>query len=319
VSSVFLCCLIFQSGLAQTDSVWGVGNRAPELKIEKWLKGGGFQSLKKGKVYLIDFWATWCVPCIAGMPHLSQLQQKYKDRGLDVIGITSNDPYGNTQDKVAAFVKSRQGLMQYDIAWVPESSKKNLTGIFVHPWMQKAGTMNLPTVFLVDRNGNIAYIGDPHTVDGVLDQVINGAHDLKTLEANYLSGLEAEKTCKQFEASLKENNFTEAAALGKKILNGYSYVKVNTLLVVGSSIGTLAQQKNIDTTLLEIGFTAARRGVVATRFESPGFLSTLASLYAAKKDYVQAIITQSLAITVSEGGMRDNQLKELEKYKAMAN
>ena len=53
-----------------------VGDNAPELKIEKWIKGGGFDRLEKGKVYVIDMWATWCVPCIAGMPHLTKLQQK---------------------------------------------------------------------------------------------------------------------------------------------------------------------------------------------------------------------------------------------------
>ena len=309
--------MIFQSASAQTDSVWGVGNKAPELKVAKWLKGGGFQKLEKGKVYLIDFWATWCVPCIAGMPHLSQLQEKYRSAGLQVIGITSNDPYGNTPDKVDAFIKSRPNLMKYNVAWVPESSKGKLTGIFVHPWMQQAGTMNLPTAFLVDRNGNMAYIGDPHTVDEVLDEVINNKHDLTKLKANYISGLAAEKTCKQFEAALKENDFSKATALGKQILEEYSFVKVNTLLIVGSSIGAMARTANIDTALLEIGFAAAQRGVVATKFESPGFLSTLASLYAAKKDYMQAVITQSLAISVSEGGMKDNQVKELEQYKAM--
>ncbi len=322
IKSIIFCTalalsLALQPVIAQRDSIWGVGDQAPEFKVEKWLKGGGFNSLQKGKVYLIDLWATWCVPCIAGMPHLSMLQQKYKGRGLEVIGISCNDPYGNTAAKVAAFVKTRQDIMNYNIAWVPESSKEKLTGIFVHPWMQKAGTMNLPTAFLIDKTGRIAYIGDPHTVDKVLDAVMAGTHDLVKLRADYLSGLAAEKKCELFEKVLKENDYDKAAALGKQILNDYPFVKVNTLLIIGAAIGTIARTKTIDTVLLNIGLTASQRGVIETKFESPGFLSTLASLYAAKKDYVQAVITQSLAISVSEGGMRDNQVKELQQYKEM--
>lgn len=313
----FLLCLLLSLCVnAQTDSVWGVGDKAPELKIEKWLREGLPQGLQKGKVYLIDFWATWCVPCIAGMPHLSQLQEKYKNRGLEVIGITSNDPYGNTSEKIAEFVKDREPIMKYNIALVPQSSKEKLTGIFVHPWMQRAGTMNLPTVFLIDKDGKIAYIGDPHTVDTVLDNVIKNVYDLKKLRADYLSGLAAEKICKEFDTALKENDFVKAKTLAMQILTNFPFVKVNTLLIVGSSIAEAARTKTIDTGLLEIGLEAAKRGVTATKFESPGFLSTLAALYAVKKDFLEAVITQSLAVNLSEGGMREAQMKELEQYKA---
>jgi thiol-disulfide isomerase/thioredoxin len=317
VTALFLFIIKMLPVSAQTDSAWGVGDRAPELKIERWLKKGGFPVLQKGKVYLIDLWATWCVPCIACMPHLSNLQHQYKDQGLEVIGITSNDSYGNTLDNATAFIKTRNDIMNYNVAWVPASSGKDLTGIFVHPWMQKAGTMNLPTAFLVDRAGNIAYIGDPHAIDEALEAVMADRHDIKKLRANYLSGLAAEKTCRLFEVAIKENELDKALMLGKKILNDFSFVKANTLLIVGSSIGTLAHTSNVSAELLEIGLSAAQKGVVATQFESPGFLSTLASLYASKKDYVQAIITQSMAISLSEGGMREKQLEELAQYKKM--
>lgn len=46
------------------------GDPAPPLKIEKWLKSGPIERFEKGKVYVLEFWATWCPPCIASMPHL---------------------------------------------------------------------------------------------------------------------------------------------------------------------------------------------------------------------------------------------------------
>src|SRR4051812_24307595 len=64
-----------------------VGDPAPKLQLDKWLKGEPIKELEKGKVYVIECWATWCGPCIASMPHVTRLQAKYKDKGVVVIGI----------------------------------------------------------------------------------------------------------------------------------------------------------------------------------------------------------------------------------------
>ena len=73
-----------------------VGSPAPELDVEYWLSrgtGNRFPKVTKfepGKVYVVEFWATWCPPCIASMPHLSQLQNKYAD-SVQIISI-SDEP-----------------------------------------------------------------------------------------------------------------------------------------------------------------------------------------------------------------------------------
>ena len=105
-----------------------IGNNIPELKIDKWVKGGGFVPLEKGKIYLIDFWATWCVPCIAAMPHLSMLQAKYNSKGFEVIGVTSEDKFGNSLEKVQQFVKRKDSSINYNVAWAPVSKKDSASG-----------------------------------------------------------------------------------------------------------------------------------------------------------------------------------------------
>jgi peroxiredoxin len=63
---------------------------------------GNFQAISqwKGKIIVVNFWATWCPPCLEEMPELSQLQEQYKDRGLVVLGISTDE-----LDKIQEFIK----------------------------------------------------------------------------------------------------------------------------------------------------------------------------------------------------------------------
>jgi len=87
-----------------------VGDRAPEFKVEKFLKGEPITGFEKGQVYVVEFWATWCGPCIAAMPHLSELQRHYKDDGVTFIGTNIWERYNDdTEKKVAEFVEEQGG------------------------------------------------------------------------------------------------------------------------------------------------------------------------------------------------------------------
>jgi len=300
---------------AQSTSQLTIGDNAPELKIEQWLKYGGFKSLQSGKVYLVDLWATWCVPCIVGMPHLSELQKTYSQKGLEVIGITSEDKYGNTLENVRKFVLKKDSLMNYNVAWVSPSTKDSEQGIWLHPWMQKSRFGNLPTSFLIDRNGKIVYMGDPATIDKTLDDVINGHYDVNHLKEQYVSGIDAEKTLLKFNEAIKEKRIDTAVSYGRQLLTNFSYVRPNTYLVMGWQVAHIGS--TVDAQLLQIGFDAITRGIEQTDFNSPAFFDVLAGIYAAKKDFLSAVIAEKVAVSLSEGEMKKNQTKTLEKYLAL--
>ncbi|HEX5154787.1 MAG TPA: redoxin family protein [Parafilimonas sp.] len=293
-----------------------IGDNVPELKIEQWLKNGGFKPFENGKVYLVDLWATWCVPCIAGMPHLSELQKKYASKGLEVIGITSEDKYENTFENVKQFILKKDSLMNYNVAWVAPSVKDGEEGIWLHPWMQKSGFGNLPTSFLVDRNGKIVYMGDPVTIDNTLNDIIEGHYDVNSLREQYTSGIDAEKTLLKFNQAIKAKHFDTAIDYGQQLLTNYSYVRPNTYLVTGWQVAHI--EGDIDSQILRIGFDAIIRGITQTNFNSPAFFDVLAGLYAAKKDFVSAVIAEKVAVSLSEGNMKKNQTKNLQKYLVLA-
>src|SRR5262249_1413203 len=141
-----------------------VGDAAPALKATKWLQGDEVKEFKKDHVYVVEFWATWCGPCIAMMPHLAELQQHYKSKGVTVIGYTAKDE-SNNQEKVAAFVKKRGSKLKYAFAYSDDSDTYDA-------WMKAAGREGIPCSFVVNKQGKIAYVGHPTYLGVVLPKAI---------------------------------------------------------------------------------------------------------------------------------------------------
>ena len=106
---------------------------------------GQNHSLKQyaGKIVLVNFWATWCQPCIREMPSIERLYQKYKARGFEIVAISRDQ--GNEQE-VRAFVSKYK--LTFPIVLDPEHKAKALYKV-----------RGLPTTYLVDRKGQVAGYG----------------------------------------------------------------------------------------------------------------------------------------------------------------
>jgi len=102
-------------GLAATLIAHGaqLGDPAKPLNLVKTVKGTPVDlSAGKGKqVYVVEFWATWCGPCRTSIPHLTELQKRFKDQGVTVVGLSDE-----TEDEVRPFVEKMGAKMDYSVA-----------------------------------------------------------------------------------------------------------------------------------------------------------------------------------------------------------
>ena len=147
-----------------------VGDPTPKLQTGKWVQGDPLKDFEKGKAYLVEFWATWCPPCRRSIPHLNEIHEKYKDKGLIVIGQNCSE---RDDSGVAPFVKKMGDKMTYRVAL--DDKRSDAEGRMSKTWMEAAGQEGIPTAFLVDTKGVIAWIGHPMELkDSVIESVLSG-------------------------------------------------------------------------------------------------------------------------------------------------
>ena len=118
-----------------------------ELEFNDAIKGT-VVSIKrlKGKVVVIDFWATWCGPCVEGLPDLKKLYHDYHGRGVEFIGVSFDDPKEDGGlDQLKQFVTANE------VPW----PQYYLGTSFKSEFAKKCEVQSLPTLFVVDAEGNL--------------------------------------------------------------------------------------------------------------------------------------------------------------------
>jgi thiol-disulfide isomerase/thioredoxin len=142
------------------------GEVAPELTVGRWIDQEPVKlSDLRGHVVLLDFWATWCGPCIIAFPHLKEWYEKYKDKGLVIVGMTKY--YGEAAGRAVApadeltFVQKfkKEHALPYGIAVADNEDN-----------MRNYGVTGIPTAVLIDRRGVVRFIdtgGDAGTANEI--------------------------------------------------------------------------------------------------------------------------------------------------------
>ncbi len=195
-----------------------IGDPAPALDIAGWVKGSPVK-FESGKVYVVEFWATWCGPCRVNIPKLTALQQKYADKKLTVIGV-SVDQGADNLDKVKAFVEKAGAKMDYTVALD--------AGGTMQGYMMAVNRGGIPYAFVIDGAGKLAWHGHPD--DGlklVSAEVVAGTFDAGKHLQRSQKFMELDKT---YSAQLQEKKWDDAEKTLDEIVKVRPDIE-NTLLI----------------------------------------------------------------------------------------
>jgi thiol-disulfide isomerase/thioredoxin len=326
------------SGAARAQNVTlKVGDAAPALPKGEWIKGEKTESFEKGKVYVIECWATWCGPCIAAIPHVTELQQKYGDQGLKVIGL---NVWERQEGLAKPFVEKQGDRMGYAVLLDTPVGEE---GYAAKNWLEAAGQNGIPCSFVIDKEGKIAWIGHPMSMEPVLKKVIAGTFDAKAEAASAEKMQEAQQ---KFVQAMQAGKTDEAlkilddlAASSPEMAPQLMSTKLRVLLSAGREDDAMkvareiteksedaqalnavawtivdpeSEIKNKD---LDVAMKAATKANELSGNKESAILDTLARVYFVKGDKAKAIEYQTKAVEHAEAGEKAELQKTLDEYK----
>lgn len=299
-----------------------IGMTAPALAISKWVKGDSVTQFEAGHAYVMEFWATWCGPCVRAFPHVSEIQAKHAG-DLTVIGVNIWDRKRDRQtreytetlteqsERVVQFVGEQGDRMAYTVA-IEEPDRMAET------WMRAAGQNGIPAAFVVDRGGKVAWIGHPMEIDEPLVQILAGEWDLAAAAAEHERGLEAGGWYAHLmgllsNAATAERGYRLAYALLRTpFANETAYLNGIAWSVLTSSRVPVRDPD------LAIAYAAV--ACEKTEWKDASMIDTLARGYFEKGDLGKAIELQTRAVSVAgeDSPMAKDLGETLRKYRAAA-
>jgi thiol-disulfide isomerase/thioredoxin len=168
----------FVTALA-TEPTFKIGDAAPVIAPVTWLKERPVTKYDPGRVYVVEFWATWCPPCIRTIPHLSALQQQHADK-LTIIAVNAEGLLGfeAKANAVNNFMAKHERDMAYTVAMEDPIGKP-----ISETWVTGTGSMGAPTAGIIDQHGKLVWIGYPDVAKGytfvqALEDTLAGKVDL---------------------------------------------------------------------------------------------------------------------------------------------
>lgn len=222
---VMVACCYGVADQARCDDLLTIGSDAPSLNVEHWVQDGEGKFKKvakfeKDKVYVVEFWATWCGPCLMSMPHIVETQKKYADKGVQIVSI-SEEPLETVEEflerelpptlagESKALSNFKDLTKSYCLTTDPDGSSSK-------DYMEASRQNGIPCAFIVGKDAKIEWIGHPMEMDEPLDMVVEGKWDREKFATEFKERQEKEMLMQEAQTQVlglfRKKKFPEALA-----------------------------------------------------------------------------------------------------------
>lgn len=282
-----------------------VGDPAPGLALTHWVQGEEVTSFRPDHVYVVEFWATWCGPCIAGFPHLTKLQEQYEGRAT-IIGVNIWERASGQErvDFVSNWVSDRTD-MGYPVA-IDGQKKMEET------WMAAGGRQGIPSAFIVDGTGMIAWVGHPGRMDSALERIVEKDWNIEEAAERYVRDMRGQAWMNVIFGHFQAKRWERAYEVGRALLERDLSENSEMLNQLSWIILTHPAVEIRD---IPFALAAAERASELNKHEDADILDTLARAYFMSNEIDRAIEVQRAAIEhANDDGSREAYEKVLAEY-----
>jgi thiol-disulfide isomerase/thioredoxin len=311
---------------------------APAVHVGKWFKGTPVDHFEPGTVYVVEFWSTWSAPSKESFPLLTRIAHAYTNQArVFAVSVFERENQDDAArfGKIDSFVKEQGGQMDFAVA--ADASRF----FMAQNWMWVADEYDLPTVFVIDKDGRIAWIGRPEkNLEGIVAKIVAGTFDRKAahdeLDARRSLRRKDQADLKQLSDLWQAKKYSEAlAAIDRLATEKPSYksglipFRFNLLLEADETAAyayarELAageyrdQPDNLDGMARGIcqapglkhpdyalAMELAKTACALTKETNPRHLATLAEVYYRRREFDRAIAAaeQALALAKKQPGL----------------
>ncbi len=284
-----------------------LGDPAPALKIAEWIKGQpvDLAAVKGKNIVVLEFWATWCGPCKASIPHLSEVQAKYRDKGVILVSV-SDEP----TSEVRQFVESAGDKMAFTVACDEGGATKDA-------YLSALGG-GIPYVFIINKAGQVAWHGIPFdgSMERSIDAMLAGTYDLAAAKEDARKAVAARKAMKDyFETLVDGANPAKASTIGHQVVtNG-----AKDAFLMNDFSWTILTNPQIEDGKrdLALAMKAAKCAYDACEGSDPAIVDTYARALFDTGKRTEAIKFQEQAVNLcADAKLREQLQKTLDEYRA---
>jgi len=338
IIAILLCiCLGINNASGQISNRLTIGDTAPALKYSKWIKGKPIKSFEGDQLYILEFWATWCGPCKLAMPHITKLQEEYKDKATFIgVGVwekvAKDKPYESSLPAVVEYVKGNDANMGYSV--IADNNEQHMG----NNWLKAAGQNGIPSTFIIKDN-KIMWIGHPGSLDTIIPKIIAGKYDMQASKASFDKSANASSdqmakmmaVVKPIEDAIKAKDFKKAFELmerGKidlpQMANSFEMTKFSILVdnfslkdvqefaskwdypsAASLYLGEIYKRDNLSK---ETYLWAAKNFGSTEKVTNPIIFDALATCYAKAGDFASAAVHQEKALELAKKALKEGTM-----------